>query len=254
MNKNFQLIHALLALTVIASAAEILDTGKPIKVTPLAGDTRHVQGIDVEGSRLWVTSVGVQEKKGYLFEFDTATGKLIRSVELQDGERYHPGGISANGGSLWTAVAEYRRSSTAFVQKRSKRTLALQAQFEVADHIGCIAVTPKELIGANWDAKEIYIWKHDGTLIRKVSNPTNNAFQDLKFTGGQLVGGGLLPDKSGAIDWLEYPSLRPLRRLLVGKTDRGVAYTHEGMTIRGGRLWLLPEDGPSRLFSFRLEP
>jgi hypothetical protein len=38
-----------------------------------------------------------------------------------------------------------------------------------------------------------------------------------------------------------------------GVTDRGLPYTHEGMTIRGGRLYLLPEDDPSRLFVFRFE-
>jgi hypothetical protein len=31
-----------------------------------------------------------------------------------------------------------------------------------------------------------------------------------------------------------------------------VILTHEGMAIAGGKLYLLPEDGPSRLFVYQL--
>jgi hypothetical protein len=66
------------------------------------------------------------------------------------------------------------------------------------------------------------------------------------------VASGLLPGHNGAIDWLEYPSLRLIRRVSVGQSSRGVSYTKEGMAIRGGTIFLLPEDSPSRLFEFRL--
>jgi hypothetical protein len=52
------------------------------------------------------------------------------------------------------------------------------------------------------------------------------------------------------IDWLDYPSLSLIRRVTVGQTSRGVPYTSEGMAIRGDRVFLLPEDSPSRLFQF----
>ena len=58
----------------------------------------------------------------------------------------------------------------------------------------------------------------------------------------------------GAVDWLEWPSLRLERRVHAGKTDRGVPYTNEGMAVREDRVFLLPEDGPSRLFEFRVGP
>ena len=86
-----------------------------------------------------------------------------------------------------------------------------------------------------------------------MANPSGNAYQDLKFVDGQLVGSGLLADHTGAIDWLEYPSLRLIRRVPTGKTSRGVAYSNEGMALRGNRIFLLPEDSPSRLFEFRLD-
>jgi hypothetical protein len=224
-----------------------------VRVLPLKGEVHHVQGIDFDSSLLWVTSVDTGAKKGYLHEFRLDTGELTRTVEVQDGPRFHPGGIAADAHSIWVPVAEYKRASSAVIQRRSKRNLQLLAQFAIADHIGCIAVEGSVLVGGNWDSRDLYVWDLRGTLIRKLANPAGNGFQDLKFTGRTLVGSGLLPDKTGAIDWIEYPSMRPFRRLPLGKTDRGINLTQEGMAIRGDRLFLLPEDGPSRLFEYRLE-
>ena len=245
---------ALFAAAWLAFNAEPPRLSPPVAATPLAGETQHVQGIEVDERRLWVTSVDKEKKAGLLFEYTLPEAAIKRSVEVQDGVRYHPGGISGDAETLWIPIAEYHRAGTSVVQRRSKRTLGIQSQFPVGDHIGCIAVTPTHVVGANWDARLIYIWTHDGRPVRTVRNPTNNAFQDMKFVDGQIVAAGLLPDKSGAIDWLEYPSLKPTRRVLAGRTDRGVAYTHEGMALSGELLYLLPEDSPSRLFTFRLKP
>jgi Family of unknown function (DUF6454) len=225
---------------------------QPTRILNLKGVTYHVQGIDVDDQSLWVTSVDTSRRKGYLHEFTLDKGNLLRSVEVQDGERFHPGGISADANSVWMPVAEYRRDSTSVIQRRNKHTLEVEFQFIVRDHIGCIAVTPDALIGGNWDARKFYVWNHHGELLREVANPTENAYQDMKFASQDLVASGLLPDHSGAVDWLEFPSLRLRRRMTMGKSDRGESFTREGMAIRGNELLLLPEDGPSRLFSFRL--
>jgi hypothetical protein len=224
----------------------------PVRTIELRGETHHVQGIDLDETRLWITSVDKDAKKGYLHEFALPSGELRRTVEVGMGERFHPGGMTRDGESLWIPVAEYRRESSATIQKRNARTLALEAQFEVADHIGCIAAGPDFLIGGNWDSRMFYVWDKQGKLLRKAANPTPNGYQDLKFAERRLVGGGLLPGKVGAVDWLEWPSLKLMRRVDAGKTSRGVPYTNEGMAIRGDRLMLLPEDGPSRLFEFRV--
>jgi hypothetical protein len=232
------------------AAAQSLEPGR---ILPLQGATNHVQGIDFDATRVWVTSVEREARKGYLQEFSLQDGKLLRSVDLQDGDRYHPGGLAADASSLWIPIAEYRRESTAIIQRRDKRTLAVEFQFQVADHIGCIAVTGSELIGGNWDSRKFYVWDQRGKLLRVVDNTLDNAYQDLKFESGRLVAAGLLPDRTGAIDWLEYPSFRLIRRLKVGTTDRGAPLTREGMAIRKDELLLLPEDAPSRLFFFRLK-
>ena len=222
------------------------------QVIPLHGDTHHVQGVEVEDISLWVTSVDTSKKAGLLFEFDLTTGTMRRSVELQKGGHYHPGGLMSDGDSLWIPVAEYKRNSSAVIQRRSKRTLELQSEFIVTDHIGAVAVVPEGLAGVNWDARDIYVWTKDGKLIRKISNPSGVAIQDMKFVNGELVGGGLLPDKAGAIVWFEWPSLNIKRKLNVGRTDRNMAYTHEGMAIKGNKLYFVPEDSSSRLFVFSL--
>lgn len=246
-------IQILIGAKTPASAQSRLEGADLLETIALAGDTHHVQGIEVDGPALWVTAVDREQKRGLLFQYKLPGGELVRSVEIQEDARYHPGGISAAAGSIWIPVAEYVRNSTTTVQRRNQQTLQIESQFEVADHIGALAVTPEGLLGANWDGRDFYLWDLQGRLLRKFANPHPVAIQDMKFLEGRLVVGGLLlAGRSGVVDWLAWPSLELTRRVTTGQTDRGVAYTNEGMTLREGKLWLLPEDAPSRLFIFRL--
>lgn len=233
-------------MLLLAAALAIVET------ITLQGPLHHVQGIDVEGDSIWVSSVAKETKKGYLFRLHRSTGQILAKTEVQDGERYHPGGLTLDGENLWVPVAEYRRSSSSVIQLRDKRTLRLLRQFEVADHIGCVAATGNRLYGGNWDSREIYEWDRQGRQVRREPNLEGTRYQDLKLLDGRLVGGGLRGKGQGAVDWLDPKSLRLTRRMDVDTTDRGVVFTNEGMTIRGGLLYLLPEDDPSRLFVIRL--
>lgn len=226
----------------LAAALTILET------ITLQGPLHHVQGIDVEGDTLWVSSVNKAARKGYLFRIQRHTGRILVQVEVQDGERYHPGGLSLDGDTLWLPVAEYRRTSSAVIQRRDKRTLRLLSQFPVNDHIGCVAAGGGRLFGGNWDSREIYEWDRNGTMLAKRPSETGTTYQDLKFVEGLLVGGGKRGATRGAIDWLDPASLTVKRRMEVETTNRGTVFTNEGMAIREGRIFLLPEDDPSRLF------
>jgi hypothetical protein len=68
-----------------------------VRTTDLRSDTHHVQGIDFDELHVWVTSVDKTLRKGYLQEFSLTTGEQLRSVNVELGDRFHPGGISAVG-------------------------------------------------------------------------------------------------------------------------------------------------------------
>ena len=231
-------------LTGAALEPAFLSQLRLLRVIPLGGTLHHVQGIDVEAGKLWVTSVDSNSRKGYLHRFDLSSGKLEKEVELQDGEKFHPGGIALDGCAVWVPVAEYRRDGKSTIERRDKRTLERLESFSVDDHIGCVAAARELLIGGNWDSRQIYYWDRRGRLVKKHENRAANRYQDLKVVDGELVGSGNLSRDEGAIDWLELNSLQLLRRIRAGKTDRGVLFTNEGMAFRDSKLYLLPEDGP----------
>lgn len=244
----------LLCLAPVLFAAASLSTLPPTSVVTLEGDTFHVQGllIQPELRAAFITSVQREGQKGWLFEYDPATGARRRAVEIQQGAMYHPGGFDADATSLWIPVAEYRPSSRSVIQRRDPKTLALLSSFEVADHIGAVAVAPDRLFGANWDARKIYEWSFDGRLLRVRDNPLPARYQDMKFRYGLLVAGGVAPKGSAdhSVYWLDPETLEPRRVLHAGVTDRQTPFVNEGLDVQDGTLHLLPEDAPSRLFTF----
>ena len=249
-----RLARLFLLLAIALPAQERLDHRKQIQLIPLDASLHHVQGIDTDGKRLWVTSVDAHGAKGFLTQFELPSGKKLRQVEVQEGQRMHPGGISLDAGSIWVPVAEYDRDGPSTVQQRDAETLQLKSRFEVADHIGCIAAAQAWLVGANWDARKVYHWSRDGSELEPPTpNPAKLAWQDIKVSDGRLVASGVAGKDTGAIEWLNLDDLSPIRRIVAGKTDRGVRYTNEGMAVRDGKLYLLPEDGQSRLFVFSIQ-
>jgi hypothetical protein len=72
----------------------------------------------------------------------------------------------------------------------------------------------------------------------------------MKLAGESFIGSGLRGGE-GAVDCcIRATSLQ--RRIRVGKTNRGVALTHEGMAVANGRIYIVPEDGPLALFVYPL--
>lgn len=226
----------------------------------LDGELFHVQGLELDSRRIWVTSVDQENRKGYLHEFDRATGKFVRRLELTDGARYHPGGISIANGSIWVPVAELKPNSSAVLVEVDADSLRVRRNIHVADHLGCVAVSGDKLVAGNWDSKAFYIFDlDDDRPVKIVPNPSPTRYQDMKFVDGQLVAGGSLTLWSGTVDWIDWPSMKVRRTLRAGSIGpvrpfgRGGPYTGEGMAIEGRELYVIPEDGPSRMFRFRLD-
>ncbi|MSV29915.1 MAG: hypothetical protein EXQ52_14395 [Bryobacterales bacterium] len=239
-----------LACLSAAHAQDRLEQWRAGPVVSLEAKLHHVQGIDIEDGILWVSSVDAKANKGYLARFELKSGRLLAQVEVQEGRRIHPGGIALDGDSIWVPVAEYNRRGPTTIERRNKKTLERIDSFNVDDHIGSIAAGPRGLVGGNWDSVTLYRWDRDGKELSRTLNPTKTAYQDLKLVNGRMIGSGLISRGEGAIEWLDPDTFALVRRVLAGKTSRGVPFTQEGMTFRDGTLYLLPEDGPSRLFSF----
>ena len=250
----------------IAIATSPRPHGGPIEHATLLGVLRldgqlfHVQGVVLDDTHIWVTSVDKAHRKGYLHEFDRASGKYQRRVELTDGMRYHPGGISISGRSIWVPVAEMKRNSSAVLDEIDADSLQIRRRIRVADHLGCVAASESTLIAGNWDSKLFYVFDlASGAPMRVVPNPSHTHFQDMKLLDGQLVASGSLSHKSGTLDWIDWPSMKITRTLQSGATNRRKfmgrvrPYTGEGMAIDGREIYLVPQDGPSRMFHFRLD-
>jgi hypothetical protein len=226
----------------------------------LSGELFHVQGLELDARRIWVTSVDQANRKGYIHEFDRRSGKLLRRLELTDGARYHPGGISLSGRSIWVPVAELRPNSSAVLIEVDADSLEIRRKIHVRDHLGCVAASGHTLVAGNWDSETLYIFDlRSNAPARTVPNPSLTSYQDMKFVDGQLVAGGSLSLWSGTVDWIDWPSMKLSRTLQAGAIGpvrplgRGGPYTGEGMAIEGRDLYVIPEDGPSRLFHFRLD-
>ncbi|WEK00753.1 MAG: DUF6454 family protein [Candidatus Sphingomonas phytovorans] len=249
---------SLLLLSLTAAAAqeessEAIQNARLVDILPLDGEVFHVQGVDLDSRRIWVTSADLAGRRGYLHEFDRHSGRLLRRLELTDGPRYHPGGISLDGGSIWVAVAEMTPDSSATLVEIDTDSLRIRRRISVADHLGCVAVSGRTLIAGNWDSRLLRIFDlASGKQVRVVPNPFPTRYQDMKIVGRQLVAGGLVTPFSGTIDWIDLPSMTLARTARTGVTDRARPYTGEAMALKGRDLFLVPEDGPSRLFHFRL--
>jgi len=259
------LLGLLLVLSSLSVAAapdpfdKAIEDARLLSILKLDGEVFHVQGLALGDDRIWVTSVDRGKRRGYIHEFDRATGRFRRRLDLTDGARYHTGGISISNGSIWVPVAEMKPDSSAALVEIDAESFAVRGKVHLADHVGCIAASGEYLVAGNWDSRLFYIIDlRDRTHVRTIRNTSRTRYQDMKFDDGQLVASGHLTLWSGTVNWLDWPSMKLTRTLRAGAVGpvrpfgRGGPFTGEGMAIEGRELYVIPEDGPSRVFHFRL--
>jgi len=257
------LLLAVSSLSVAAAPGQPeppVEDARLVGALKLKGELFHVQGVEIDGPRIFVTSLDQVGRRAYLHEFDRATGAFRRRIDLTDGARYHPGGISLSGRSLWIPVAEMKPESSASLIEVDADTFAVRRRIEVADHIGCIAASGQRLVAGNWDSRLLYVFdlKRPGR-VRTFPNPSPTRYQDMKFAGDALVAGGNRDWMSGTVDWIDLRTMQVTRTMRAGSVGtirpfgNGGPFTGEGMALQGRDLYFVPEDGPSRLFHFRLE-
>jgi len=215
----------------------------PAQVIAIRGEVFHVQGLDLDGGFIYVTSVDKKSHRGFLHKF-TRDGALVGQVDLTDGSRYHTGGLSLVGDTIWLPVAEYRPHGTSRIVAVDKTSLKPVSSFLVSDHIGAVGVDGERVYGANWDAERFYVWNRAGRAIASHATRTHVAYQEIKFTSEGMIASGIVRGSHlGAIDWLDPETLAPVKRLAVGDGPDGLLFTREGMALDGGKLYLLPDDG-----------
>lgn len=237
------------ALCLFLFGAISIQAQTPDRVISLEGVTHHVQGVAAVEGRFLATSVERAVGRGWLIEFDSS-GKRLRGIAIKSGAMIHPGGFDIDDSSLWIPLAEYRPKSRSRIERRSLDTFELVSSFEVPDHIGALALAPDRMYLANWDARQVYEYTFDGRLIRVRDNPTGYRFQDWKYRYGTLVGSApaVKGNSGGAAVWIDPETLAVTEVRNIGRTDRGVSFVNEGIDVRDGLVYLLPEDTPSRVF------
>lgn len=189
-------------------------------------DVHHPQGMDVRGNRMYVTTVA--QDTGHLLVLDRQ-GNLLRDIDVTDGIglRYHPGGLDIHGKYLYTAVAEYRRDSTATVIRVNLKTYEVEHLFSVDDHLGGVVYDreTKTIVGQSWGSRRIYTWKMDGTQVDFWMNPTTYTdYQDCEYVETRKM---LCSGQSGWFDLVD---------LTVADRAQSVIHaTHVPMLTDGGK-------------------
>jgi hypothetical protein len=223
-----------------SNCLEILDS------QALQFPTHHVQGLAVTEDAYYVSSVDKEGQQGWLFKVDRDSLEVQVRKELTKGALIHPGGMQMDGTYLWVPRAEYDENGPTEILQLEPQTLEMVRSFSVDDHIGLVASDGTgKLYGANWDARSFYVWDWDGNLIEKVDGPTRVKYQDCEFHDPYLVCGGQRSSKRGAIDFIDPRSWTIADSMAAGETGVEHSLTHEGLSLLGETVYLLPEDGPN---------
>jgi hypothetical protein len=214
---------------------------------------------------------------GHLFKFDSK-GNLIADLKLGEGTMYHPGGIDFDGKFIWVSVAEYRPNSRSIVYRVDPMTMKTTEVFRFADHLGGIVHnTDKHTLHAvSWGSRWFYRWTLDakGRVTNKIPpaklRQRNPSFyvdhQDCKYLErGEMLCGGLSNYQRGStkfslggLELIDLVSHRPIYQLpLELWTESGLPMTQNPFwmepTERGLRVYFMPEDQRSTLYSFVVE-
>jgi len=227
---------------------------------PLKFFTGHVQGIAFSKNYLFLSAVDKEEKTGYLFKIDPVNFSLLDQLKLKVGNIYHPGGISFSDGYVYLPLAEYKADSTAVIFMIDPKTMKPAHSFTVKDHIGAVTADGKEFIfGMNWDARDVYIWNIRGTQLAIFKNPRNIAYQDIEYKNNRLYCSGIKKSlrQEGVIDIYDFDSsklaISLYKTLSVPQLKITQSIANEGMTIKDGYFYFVPEDFPkTKLYRLKI--
>lgn len=158
-------------------------------VTSLPFDVGHPQGLTSIGEDWLLTTVHTSSHTGHIVRLDPS-GSLIQTIDVTDGIRYHPGGVtfSSFDQGAWVATAEYRPHSTTCVSRLDQH-LDTTTQFTFDDHLGAICdLGDGTLFAVSWGSRIVYRLSTDGTVLEQQRNRSHFIdYQDLQVVAPGLV-------------------------------------------------------------------
>jgi hypothetical protein len=251
---------------------------------PLGFDTHHPQGMAINGNRVYLSSVRAIDRhagtgEGYLFECGM-DGQLLRTLRVEDGPMYHPGGIDLHSGRIWLAVAEYRPDSRSRIGWVDLASWTYTHAFDMPDHLGGIVhdAAHNRLVGNSWGSRRFYVWNMitaDDTGMPLLSEPTilpNPThfidFQDAQWLPGtsRILASGLIslrhPERGsvpiGGMALIDSGNASILHEIPVPLwTQRGRPMTQNPSYVTlsefGLRFHFIPDDNDSTLYVYEVE-
>ena len=223
----------------------------------------HTQGIAFFENYFYLSCVGKQEKKAWIYRVpreelgkNSAAAVQFEKLDVTEGDEYHPSGLDIHGACLWVAVAEYHpapaRSTFKCIDLKTFQPKP-ELAFTIDDHIGTIGAAENWIMGINWDAKIFYILDYSGRLKLQGANPGQASYQDCKHYQNNLVLcsglAGKIPTK-GYLDMLELNdsdsgSWKLIKRSMAANPKgKFLSVANEGMTFNGKDIYFVPDDLP----------
>jgi hypothetical protein len=268
---------AVLNCTAIAQQPELIGIQKlpDVKIDGKAVKI-HTQGLYVTRRDYIVTGrVDTPPRRPVVIRFprDDLQGYEVLDLSAIDTSKAnldHPGGFDRDEyGVFWIPLStSHRRGPTVILGLKlndgnlPSDVSELHKSFEFPDHVGALGcLGDGRLLAANWDTKTVYlIDSSSGEVEEEIAHDRffgdakgiHLAVQDWKFDAGSklVIAGGIdkssirKPGQSDAVvAWID-PELRKIRKLIRLDRRNGVArpLTNEGMSVRSGELFLIPED------------
>jgi Family of unknown function (DUF6454) len=245
-----------------------------IEKIDLQFNTYHPQGMTKIGDLYYMSSVEIIEKPvkydkprdgydrtpgkgiGHLFVFNNQ-GKLLKDIELGEGDMYHPGGIASDGESIWVSVAEYRPNSESIIYKVDPKTMKPQEMFRTNDHIGGILRDEKNgiLKAVSWGSRTFYEFSEKGKILSKKKNPSHFIdYQDCESAGKEnMICSGIteLPQQGSNTAKYELGGLALLDMKTMGiKHELPISlFSSQGHTVTRNPVFLERTDQTLKLFT-----
>ncbi len=228
----------------------------------LAFETFHPQGLVRLNNAWWMSTVDTETSRGFVLQFDD-DGRLLRSIDVTDGPRFHPGGIDVDGESIVVPVAEYRPDSTSVVRRIDAATGVVESLFAHDDHLGFVTTSPAGYFAGTWGSRMLVQFDHAGKLVGSTDNDMRDVdFQDAQRLDDTYVLCSGLQEQGGVSEYgglaiYALDDLNEVRRVRIANlmpSGRSITCNPVWAQAAEGKLslFVVPDDHQSGLIEFQL--